>query len=189
MRPNPRRRPRRARPHARPGTPRGHPTRPTRSARSPSERPPGFVADEAAVSAVVGYILSFGITAGLLLVILTTSSSLLHGQHVDAATIQFTDLAHRVANAAEEAIYVVDANPDADYEKRLPLPPDVRGFEYGVEIGDSDVWVNATNGEIRTHTVIHNPTGRTLTGTLNRHLAALLTYDPVTETIELSGGS
>lgn len=161
--------------------------------RGPS-RPPGprtgFAADEAAVSPVIGYILTFAITSGLLVVIVTSTAGMLDERHHAAARVQFIDLAHRVANAAEEAIYIVDANPDADYRKRLPLPEDIRGFHYVIKVDDGNVWINATRPtEIEAHTVLHNPTGHTVQGEITRHIAAILEYDPATQDITLTGGT
>lgn len=147
-----------------------------------------FWDDDGGVSPVIGYILTFAITSGFLLITLTTSSDLLDRKHVEAARVMFTDLAHRMANGLEESMYVVGTNPDADYEKRIPLPRDIRGFEYQVDVNNTHVWVNATNGHIRTDTVVHNPSDRTVEGSIQRRLVALISYDPSTEIVTLKGG-
>lgn len=148
-----------------------------------------LLGDTRAVSPLIGYILTFAITSMLVLTVIWTSSDVLDRRHKAAARLQLEDLAHRVANAVEEAFHVVDANPDADYRKRLPLPREVRGFAYVVEVNETDVFVNASNPDVVGHTVLHNPKEHPVDGTLQRRESALVLYDPGTGAITIEGGS
>lgn len=122
------------------------------------------------------------------MVVTITSSETLDERHRDAARVQFEDLAQRMANAVEEAFYVVDSNPDANYTKRLPLPRDVRGFEYRIDVNETMVHVNATTGRITASTPLHNPNERAVTGLIQRHVSAEVTYDPASNIITITGG-
>lgn len=144
--------------------------------------------DDRAVSPVIAYILTFAITSGFLIITLMSSATLLDRKHREAARHQFDNLTHRIANALEESIYVVNANPDAHYEKRLPLPDNVRGFDYEIDVDDRIVHVNATNGQIRTDTVVHNPNDRDVEGHILRALSARIAYDPGPGVITLEEG-
>lgn len=177
-------------PRVRPGrTRRGGPRTGTRTAR--------WAADDRAVSPVIAHILIFAITSSFLVVVTITSSETLDEQHRDAARVQFEDLAQRMANAVEEAFYVVDSNPDANYTKRLPLPRDVRGFEYRIDVNETMVHVNATTGRIQASTPLHNPNEHCVDGDLQRRTAARVTHElgvvcdpanPAKKTIRIGGG-
>lgn len=171
------------------GPPRDRTSSPRRSpSRSPGE--PGLRADDRAVSPLVAYILLFAVTSGLVVVELSAMSAILDDRHRAAANLQLEDLAHRVANAIEEAFHVIDENPDADYEKRLPLPRDIRGFTYQIDVNDTHVQVNATplTAGIEAGTVLHNPGDRDVSGSVQQRAAAEVVYDPATGAITLKGG-
>lgn len=150
-----------------------------------------LLSDDRAVSPLVAYILLFAVTSGLVVVELSAMSTLLDDRHRAAATLQLEDLAHRVANALEEAFHVIDENPDATYTKRLPLPGTIRGFDYHVDVNETHVQVNATplTADVEAGTVLHNPRGHDVSGSVQQRTAAEVVYDPATETITLQGGN
>lgn len=150
-----------------------------------------FADDDVAVSPLVGYILTFAITSALVVTVIWTSSAVLDDRHRAAAKVQLRDLAHRTVNALEEAFHVTDANPNVEYQKRLPLPDDIRGFSYRIDANATEVVVTATPApaDLEVRTVLHNPQDRSVDGTLYQRTTALVTYDPVTRDITLGGGN
>lgn len=147
--------------------------------------------DDVAASPLIGYILTFAVTSALVGAVIWTSSIALDRRHRAAAEVQLHDLATRTVNALEEAFHVTDANPNVDYEKRLPLPSDIRGFSYRIDVNSSHVVVEAipATADLRVQTVVHNPQDRSVDGTVVQRLAAVVDYDPDTGDITLRGGS
>lgn len=147
--------------------------------------------DDVATSPLVGYILTFAVTSALVATVIWTSSTALDRRHRAAAEIQLRDLATRTVNALEEAFHVTDANPNVDYEKRLPLPSDIRGFSYRIDVNATHVVVEAipATADLRVQTVVHNPQDRSVDGTVVQRVAAIVDYDPDTGDITLRGGS
>lgn len=147
--------------------------------------------DDVAASPLVGYILTFAVTSALVVTVIWTSTTALDRRHRTAAEIQLGDLATRTVNALEEAFHVTDANPDVEYEKRLPLPGDIRGFSYRIEANASHVVVTATpaSADLSVETVLHNPQDRAVDGSVDQRISAMVDYDPDTGQITLRGGN
>lgn len=150
-----------------------------------------FRGDDRAVSPLVGYILTFAVTSALVVTVIWASSTALDRRHRAAAEIQLRDLATRTVNALEEAFHVTDANPNVEYEKRLPLPSDIRGFSYRIDVNATHVVAEAipATADLRVQTVLHNPQDRAVDGTVVQRLAAVVEHDPDTGQLTLRGGN
>ena len=104
--------------------------------------------NDSAVSSVVGFILSFALSAMILIVSIFAFTSMQDSVYARAAEIELKDLGNRVVAGISESLEVRRNFPNATYSRTIPLPAAIKGREYYVEATSDRVYVNTTDGRI-----------------------------------------
>jgi hypothetical protein len=78
-----------------------------------------------------------------------TSTSIIDTNSHDAAEMEAQVVANKMADAIVDAIVVKQSMPNVEiYTETIQIPLDLAGFEYYIEIDDTNVYVNTTDGEV-----------------------------------------
>ncbi|PKK81685.1 MAG: hypothetical protein CVT47_01135 [Thermoplasmata archaeon HGW-Thermoplasmata-2] len=105
--------------------------------------------DRSAVSSVVGFILSFALSALILIVSMFSFTSMQESVYARSAEMELKDLGNRVVAGISESIEVRRNFPNATYSRTISLPAEIKGHQYYVEATGDRVYVNSTDGKIR----------------------------------------
>ncbi|MFH1101095.1 MAG: hypothetical protein V1726_03560 [Methanobacteriota archaeon] len=101
-----------------------------------------------AVSNILGYVLAFSIASMIMMSTMLVTTSLISDKTNDAAGLEAQNLANAVADAVVDVITVVQSMPDANYSRSVELPLDLVGLNYYVEVTNTTVFVNSTDGVV-----------------------------------------
>ncbi|HEC80934.1 MAG TPA: DUF2341 domain-containing protein, partial [Thermoplasmatales archaeon] len=99
-----------------------------------------------AVSHVVGYILTFVVISMATATIIYTTSMLVESRVNSVTEVVAQDIANYVVDAITEALAVKQTYPLASYSCTVDIPRDINGKSYYIDITDSKVYVNTTDG-------------------------------------------
>ena len=102
--------------------------------------------DRKGVSNILGYLFSFGVASILMVSAVLITTGILNNKAAAVANIQAQSIANKVADAIVEAIAVGQPTSNAEYKKTLDLPTDIAGRGYYVDVTDTMVYVNTTDG-------------------------------------------
>lgn len=109
-----------------------------------------FYSDKKGVSNVLGYVFSFGIASVIMVSAVIVTTGIINNRVSAVAKLEAQSIANKVADAILEAATTWGSMPNADYQKMLDMPEDIAGRNYYVEITDSLVYVNTTDGQVST---------------------------------------
>jgi len=102
-----------------------------------------------AVSNILGYTFSFAICSLIMMSAVLTTTSIIDTNSHKAAALEAQALANQVADALIDAILVRQSMPDIkNYEEILSIPNTLAGSDYYIEIADTEVYVNTTDGAV-----------------------------------------
>lgn len=102
--------------------------------------------NDAAVSEVVGYILTFALSAIILLI--SVQSFTVARQNSDAVVtaVELKAIANRVANRIVEAGQISDEFPNATYTVTVNIPQDLNGHPYFIQVFPDRVFASTMDG-------------------------------------------
>jgi len=113
-----------------------------------------------AVSNVVGFILIFTVSVSIASVTIVALNALTEKKQLQIGREMATDIANMVADAVVDVVTASRALVNTNYTKIIKLPTDkLAGSEYYIEITDSFVYVNTTDGRISVSSTLFNSGG------------------------------
>ena len=101
-----------------------------------------------AVSNVIGYLLTFLLTFGVMIVAIVSTQGLIDEKYKEIADELAQSVANKVADSIVEAVSVRESMPKATYKKTLDVPWDLLGRNYYIEVTDDFVYVNTSDGVV-----------------------------------------
>lgn len=101
------------------------------------------------VSEVLGFILSFALSAVFLMIALNSFYAAKNNTEAVVSAVELRAIADRVASRIVEAGLIGQEFPNATYNVTIPVPTDLQGVGYYVEATAATVYVNATTEEVR----------------------------------------
>lgn len=104
--------------------------------------------DDQAVSEVIGFVLSFALSAVFLLVAMSSFWSAKENTDSVVTAVELKTIANRVAAKIVEASLVAQEFPNATLNVTIPLPQQLNGREYYVVATPAVVYVNSTDGAL-----------------------------------------
>lgn len=105
-----------------------------------------WIEDKNGVSAVVGFILSFLISALILSASILAFTSALDITYRRAAEMELQDLANRIVAGVEHAVEIYIKFPNATYVRTIPVLEEVKGRQYYIQATNDTIYVNTTDG-------------------------------------------
>jgi parallel beta-helix repeat protein len=102
--------------------------------------------DRKGVSNILGYLFSFSVASILMVSAVLITTGILNNKTASVANLQAQSIANKVADAIVEAITVGQSISNEEYKRTLDLPTDIAGRGYYVDITDTMVYVNTTDG-------------------------------------------
>jgi len=105
-----------------------------------------FIKNRKAVSEVVGYALSLGLMAIILVSAYVVTNQTLDEKIKITGNIQAGNLADEIADVIINAINTRQNHPNANYSRILTVPDQIANRNYYIKITDSYVFVNSTDG-------------------------------------------
>ena len=102
--------------------------------------------DKRGISNVLGYLLSFSVAAIVMVSSVIMTTNIINDRTVAVADLQAQSVANKVADAIVESIVVGQSTPGADYKRTLDIPLDIAGRSYYIEVTNTMVYVNTTDG-------------------------------------------
>ncbi|MCX6667877.1 MAG: DUF2341 domain-containing protein [Euryarchaeota archaeon] len=100
------------------------------------------------VSNVIAYLLSFVIASTVMTSSVLITTGIIQDKTAQIASVEAQNLANKIADALVEAIASRQSMPDSECAKTLAIPVYLAGLEYYVEVTDTAVYVNTTNGMV-----------------------------------------
>lgn len=104
--------------------------------------------DDGAVSEVLGFVLSFALSAIFLMLAMTSFWTAKNNSDAVITASELKTIADRVAAAVVEAGLVGAEYPNATMNITVPLPQQLNGHDYYVQARAWGVYVNATDGSL-----------------------------------------
>jgi len=101
------------------------------------------------VSNVLGYLFSFTIATMVMISALLITTSIIDDRTAKVGNMQAQSIANKVADAIVEAVTVGQSMSEQEYKKILDLPEKIAGRNYYVEVTDTFVYVNTTDGLVK----------------------------------------
>jgi len=105
-----------------------------------------FLHDDEAVSEVIGYILSFALSAVFLLIALSSFWSAQQNTDSVVTAAEMNTIANRVASRVVDAGLVAQQFPNAHLDAIVDLPQAVNNHPYSVQLTDKNVIVATKDG-------------------------------------------
>ena len=102
-----------------------------------------------AVSHVVGFVLTFAVISTISVTMTYTVSIIIDNRVKNAAMLEAQSIANYISDAIMDCVMVKQYFPNATYHRILNLPSTIVNYGYYVEITDSAIYVNTTDGQIR----------------------------------------
>jgi parallel beta-helix repeat protein len=118
--------------------------------------------DKRGIANVLGYLLSFSIASIIMTTAVIVTTGIIENRTAMVAGLQAQSIANKVADAIVEAS-VVGQSTEADYKKSLDIPLEIAGRSYYVEVTETDVYVNTTDGLVSKSCTLYG-TGKTKLG-------------------------
>lgn len=115
--------------------------------RTPRARSP-FRRDDGAITEVVGFILSFALSAVFLIIAMNSFWVAKDNTDGVVTAVEMKTIANRVAGKIVEAGLAAQEFPNATLEITVPLPQELNGHIYYVEATPSMVLVKSTDGTL-----------------------------------------
>ena len=100
------------------------------------------------VSNVIAYLFSFVIASTVMTSSVLITTGIIQDKTAQIASVEAQNLANKIADALVEAIASGQSMPDSEYTKTLAIPVYLAGLGYYVEVTDTAVYVNTTNGMV-----------------------------------------
>lgn len=107
-----------------------------------------FRREDGAVSEVVGFVLSFALSAIFLLIAMNTFWVAKDNTDNVVTAVELKTIANRVASRIVEASLVAQEFPNATLNMTVPLPQDLNGRPYFVKATASEVLVYSADGSL-----------------------------------------
>lgn len=107
------------------------------------------LADDRGVSEVVGFILSFALSAVFLMISLTSFYAAKSNTEAVVSAVELRAIADRVASRVVEAGLMGQEFPNATYNVTVAIPTDLNGVPYYVDATPAAIHVNSTTEETR----------------------------------------
>jgi len=107
------------------------------------------------VSNVIAYLLSFIIASTVMTSSVLITTGIIQDKTAQIASVEAQNLANKIADALVEAIASRQSMPDSECAKTLTIPVYLAGLEYYVEVTDTAVYVNTTNGMVSKKSTIY----------------------------------
>lgn len=104
--------------------------------------------DDRAVSEVLGFVLSFALSAVFLMIALTSFYAAKNNTDSVVVAVELRSIADRVAGGVIEAGLMGQEFPNATFNLTLAIPFDLQGAPYYVNATKSQIYVNASSGEV-----------------------------------------
>lgn len=104
--------------------------------------------DDQAVSEVLGFVLSFALSAVFLMIALSSFYTARNNTEAVVSAVELRAIADRVASRVIEAGLIGQEFPNATYNVTVAIPTDLSGQPYYVVATATTVFVNATSGDI-----------------------------------------
>lgn len=138
--------------------------------------------DDSAVSEVVGYILSFAISAVFLMIALSAFNTARSNSDHVVTGAELKSIADRIAARVVEAGVVSQEFPNATYNLTLALPRDLNGHPYTVVATDTTITVTTNDVSLTASSTtfrLDAVAGIEVTGTwISAHERLVVTYSP-----------
>lgn len=115
-----------------------------------------FIHNHRGVSHVIGYVMMVGLISATTVGVLLTTNSIISNRTQDAASLMAQDIANNVADAVMGAINARRTLYDAYHETTLDIPYDIAGRYYYIELTETRVWVNSTDGTVSENCTTYN---------------------------------
>ncbi len=110
-----------------------------------------------AVSQLIGYILTLGITASVVSVTLIVTDSTIDDRASNAAIIFAENLAARVSDAILNVCIMKDQYPNSNYSISINIPGKlVDRYNYYIDLSNDLIYVNSTDGKIKINETTFN---------------------------------
>jgi len=119
--------------------------------------------DRRGIANVLGYLLSFGIASIIMTTAVIVTTGIIENRTAMVAGLEAQSVANKVADAIVEASVIGQSMTEADYKKSLDIPLEIAGRSYYVEVTDTDVYVNTTDGLVSKSCTLYG-TGKTKLG-------------------------
>lgn len=127
-----------------------------------------FRSDDRGVNEIVGYILTFALSAIILLI--SVQSFTVARQNSDSVitAVELKAIANRVATRVVEAAQLSQEFPNATYSVTINVPQDLNGHPYYVQLDGNRVYAVTSNGDAAAEATLFNlpATGLSVTGTV-----------------------
>lgn len=107
-----------------------------------------MMSDVSAVSSVIGYIFSFGLSALILIVSINSFTSIQQTTYDRAVEIELIDAANRIVAGVNAAVDVHRSFPNATYCRQVSIPGEIKGRHYSISATQDTIYVNTTDGRI-----------------------------------------
>lgn len=107
-----------------------------------------FQRDDSGVSELIGFILSFALSAVFLLIALGSFYTARENTDAVVTGVELKTIANRVAEHIVEAGLVSQEFPNATLNVTVALPQDLNGHPYYVEATPSAIYANTTDGTL-----------------------------------------
>ncbi len=110
----------------------------------------------AAVSSVMSYLLTFVILTMVMSSVIYTTDVLIDDKAHDAARIQAQRLVNLIADTLIDFDTAIQTHSDMEFSKQIPLPDQLAGKQYYIDISDAAIYVNLTDGEVHTKSITYD---------------------------------
>lgn len=100
------------------------------------------------VSEVLGFILSFALSAVFLMIALNSFYAAKGNTEAVVNAVELRAIADRVSARVVEAALIGQEFPNATYNVTIAVPTDLNGLPYYVEATASTIYVNASGGQL-----------------------------------------
>jgi parallel beta-helix repeat protein len=104
--------------------------------------------DRHGVSNVMGYLFSFAIASMVMVSAVFVTMGIIEDKTSQVASLEAQSIANYISNAIAEAVTAKQSNPDAAYEIIWDLPSKIANKDYYIDVADSAVYVNTTDGRV-----------------------------------------
>lgn len=108
----------------------------------------GLRGDDSAVSEIIGFVLSFALSAVFLLIAMNSFWVAKDNTDGVVTAVELKTIANRVATRIVEAGLTAQEFPNATFNVTVPLPQELNGRPYYVEARAWAVYVNSTDGTL-----------------------------------------
>lgn len=115
-----------------------------------------FRRDDRGVNEVVGYILTFALSAIILLISVQSFTVARQNSDSVVTAVELKAIANRVAARVVEAAQLSEEFPNATYSVTLNIPQDLNGHPYYVELDENRVLAVTDGGEAAAEATLFN---------------------------------